>query len=290
MLENTCPKNRLSLKLLKHPAAEVFFKEAADDQRVRQKNADEEFSAKDINFQKERRKKMKKLSARKYAGVLLAVFLVIIQAKQGFPAETQHEKHIRMSVKLLGEMQKQSDSESFAKTVKSAKGVAIFPSVIQAGLGFGGMSGEGVVLLRDGLRWKGPSFASIVGGSFGLQVGVKEVVLVLVITNEDGLKAFTGGSSFKLGGDVSISAGPVGRDAEAATDSTAKASIYSYSMSKGIFAGIALSGSTINVNKDANKAYWGSPVDAKTALSRKADSAKIKPLVNGLNDLSKLSE
>jgi lipid-binding SYLF domain-containing protein len=146
-----------------------------------------------------------------------------------------------------------------------------------------------VILLRDGRGWRGPSFASIVGGSFGLQIGVKEVGLVLVITNEAGLRAFTGGKSFKLGGDVSVSAGPVGRDAEAATDSTAKASIYSYSMSKGVFAGIALSGSTVNVNKDANKAYWGSPVDAKTALSRKAGSAKIKPLVNELNDLSKLS-
>jgi lipid-binding SYLF domain-containing protein len=233
---------------------------------------------------------MKKLLTSKYAWVLLAVFLAVIPAKQGFPAETQHEKHIRMAASLLGEMQKQSDSASLARAVKSAKGVAIFPSVIQAGLGFGGMSGEGVVLLRDGAGWKGPSFTSIVGGSFGLQVGVKEVGLVLVITNENGLSAFTGGSSFKLGGDISISAGPVGRDAEAATDSTAKASIYSYSMSRGVFAGIALSGATINVNKDANKAYWGSPVDAKTALSRKANSAKIKPLVNGLDDLSKLSK
>jgi lipid-binding SYLF domain-containing protein len=233
---------------------------------------------------------MKRRLASKCAGILLAMFLAVIPAKHGFPAETQHEKHIRMSAELLGEMQKQSDAEYLAKAVKSAKGVAIFPSVIQAGLGFGGMSGEGVVLLRDGLKWKGPSFASIVGGSFGLQIGLKEVGLVLVITNEAGLRAFTGGNSFKLGGDISIAAGPVGRDAEAATDSTVKASIYSYSMSRGIFAGIALSGSTINVNKDANKAYWKSPVSAGTALSRRADSAKIKPLVNRLDELSRMSK
>jgi lipid-binding SYLF domain-containing protein len=204
-------------------------------------------------------------------------------------AEAQHEKRINMSVKLLQEMQKQSDAASLADAVKSAKGVAIFPSVIQAGLGIGGMSGEGVVLVRRGGGWSGPSFASIVGGSFGLQIGVKEVGLVLVITNAAWLQAFTGGKSFKLGGDVSIAAGPVGRDAQAATDSRADASIYSYSMSKGLFAGIALSGSTINMNGDANKAYWGRATSAKDALARKADSAKIRPLVTELDKLSKLA-
>jgi lipid-binding SYLF domain-containing protein len=205
-------------------------------------------------------------------------------------AETQHEKHIRLSVDLLRQMQKQDDAEPMAHAVKSARGVAIFPRVVQAGLGIGGMSGEGVVLVRQGKGWSGPSFASIVGGSFGLQIGVKEVGLVLVITNQDGLQAFTGGNSFKLGGDVSIAAGPVGRDAQAATDSRADASIYSYSMSKGLFAGIALSGATINRNADANKAYWGRALDAKTALSRRADSAKIKPLANELDKLSKSSK
>jgi lipid-binding SYLF domain-containing protein len=205
-------------------------------------------------------------------------------------AETQHEKHIRMAAALLQKMRKEKDAGTMGHAVSSAKGVAIFPSVVQAGLGLGGMTGEGIVLVRRGKGWGGPSFASIVGGSFGLQIGIKEVGLVLVITNEAGLQAFTGGNSFKLGGDVSVAAGPVGRDAQAATDSRAEASIYSYSMSKGLFAGIALSGATINRNGDANKAYWGKALDAKAALSRKADSSKIKPLVNELNKLSKLSD
>jgi lipid-binding SYLF domain-containing protein len=101
---------------------------------------------------------------------------------------------------------------------------------------------------------------------------------------------FTGGKSFKLGGDVSVAAGPVGRDAEAATDTRAEASIYSYSMSKGLFAGLTLSGSTINVNGDANKAYWGKATNAKTALSKQAANSKIKPLTSELNKLSKLSK
>ena len=205
-------------------------------------------------------------------------------------AQTQHEKHIQMAVELIKKMEAQNDTATMAQTVKSAKAVAIFPNLIQAGLGIGGMSGEGVVLIKNSKGGgNGPSFASLVGGSFGLQIGIKEVGLVLAIVNDKGLQAFTGGKGFKLGGDISVAAGPVGRDAQAATDSRLDASIYSYSMSKGLFAGMALSGSTINVNGDANKAYWGKATDAKTALSKSASGAKIKPLVKELNNLIKLA-
>ncbi|MDR0616848.1 MAG: lipid-binding SYLF domain-containing protein [Synergistaceae bacterium] len=232
---------------------------------------------------------VKKSNAAAFLAAMLIVLALVALPRPSL-AETQHEKHIRLSVSLLQNMQGESDSGTMGHAISSAKGVAIFPRVVQAGLGLGGMSGEGIVLVRRGKGWGGPSFASIVGGSFGLQIGIKEVGLVLVITNDAGLQAFTGGKSFKLGGDVSVAAGPVGRDAQAATDSRAEASIYSYSMSKGLFAGIALSGATINRNGDANKAYWGSALDAKAALSRRADSAKIKPLVSELNKLAKLSD
>ncbi|GHV52738.1 hypothetical protein FACS1894216_09420 [Synergistales bacterium] len=205
-------------------------------------------------------------------------------------SEAAHEKRIKQAAALLEKMGKETDADSLADTIHSGVGVAIFPKVIQGGLGFGGMAGEGIVLLKKGKSWNGPSFASLTGGSFGLQIGIEEIGLILVITNENGLSAFTGGKSFKLGADVSIAAGPVGRDAAAATDSSAKASIYSYSISKGLFAGISLSGSAINVNGDANKAYWGSALDAKAALSRPASGAKINPLVNKLNSLLKATK
>ena len=204
-------------------------------------------------------------------------------------AETQHEKHIRMATSLLQKMQKENDASAMGDTIASGKGVAIFPNLLQTALGVAGtMHGEGIVLVRNKRGgWNGPSFVSLVGGSLGLQIGVQEVGLVLVITNEDGLQAFTGGKSFKLGGDVSIAAGPLGRSTGAATDSRADASIYSYSMSKGLFAGLSFSGSTVNVNGDANKAYWGKKTEAKTALARTATSNKITPLVKELNKLAK---
>jgi len=220
----------------------------------------------------------------------LIIFSCILPAAPRAFAAAQHERIIRLSVELIGKMQTQDDVDTMAQTVKSGKAVAIFPRLIRAGLGLGGMHGEGVVLVKNAKGgWNGPSYASLVGGSVGFQIGVQEIGLVLVVTNEAGLQAFTGGKSFKLGADVSIAAGPVGRDAGAATDSRADASIYSYSMSKGLFAGVALSGSTINVNGDANKAYWGKPTAAKAALASPANGAKIKPLGSELDKLMKLA-
>jgi lipid-binding SYLF domain-containing protein len=216
--------------------------------------------------------------------------VLLLSASAGMAAAPQHERIIQLATDLIKKMEAQDDVETMADTVKSGKAVAIFPKLIKAGFGIGGMSGEGVVLVKNSKGgWNGPSYVSLVGGSFGLQIGVQEIGLVLVITNQAGLQAFTGGKGFKLGGDVSVAAGPVGRNAEAATDSRADASIYSYSMSKGLFAGVSLSGSTINVNGDANKAYWGKPMEAKTALAKAADGAKIKPLANELNKLMKLA-
>ena len=152
----------------------------------------------------------------------------------------------------------------------------------------GGQVGEGLVLLRNpNGTWNGPSFMGLSGASIGIQIGAQSVGLVLVITNEQGLRAFTGGNSFKLGADVAIAAGPVGRDTSAATDSRAKASIYSYSMSKGLFAGMTFEGSVLNQNRDANRAYWGRDMSAQAALKKPANDKRIKELVNSLNALVK---
>lgn len=217
--------------------------------------------------------------------VILAVMLVVMFATASF-SEPAHARRIKLSAALLEKMANEGDSGTFKDSIKACKAVAIFPALVKAGLGIGGMSGEGIVLVRDPKGgWKGPSYVSLVGGSFGLQIGVQETGLVLCVVNEDGLSVFTGGQGFKLGGDVSVAAGPVGRDASAATDSRAKASIYSYSMSSGAFIGMSIDGSTINVNRDANKAYWGSAIEANEALSKKASGEKIAPLIKALKAL-----
>lgn len=203
-------------------------------------------------------------------------------------AETAHMRRIRLSTNLINKMAAQSDADALGQVIKSGKGVAIFPAVTKAGLGIGGQTGEGVVFLRrPNGGWSGPAFMGISGASIGFQIGVQSVGLVLVITNEEGLHAFTGGNSFKLGADVAIAAGPVGRDASAATDGRAKASIYSYSMSKGLFAGVSVEGSVINQNRDANKAYWGRDISAGNALKKPATDNRVAQLIQALNNLVK---
>ncbi|MDY2985675.1 MAG: lipid-binding SYLF domain-containing protein [Synergistes jonesii] len=203
-------------------------------------------------------------------------------------AETAHMRRIRLSTNLINKMAAQSDADALGQVIKSGKGVAIFPAVTKAGLGIGGQTGEGVVFLRrPNGRWSGPAFMGISGASIGFQIGVQSVGLVLVITNEEGLHAFTGGNSFKLGADVAIAAGPVGRDASAATDGRAKASIYSYSISKGLFAGVSVEGSVINQNRDANKAYWGRDISAGNALKKPATDKRVAQLIQALNNLVK---
>lgn len=231
---------------------------------------------------------MNKISKFETLILTLAVVVILSTGSTVFAEEKAHEKRIRMSAELIREMTTQEDSDSMAEVIKSGKGVAIFPAVTKAGLMIGGQVGEGLVLLRNpNGTWSGPSFMGLSGASIGIQIGVQSVGLVLVITNEDGLRAFTGGNSFKLGADVAIAAGPVGRDASAATDSRAKASIYSYSMSKGLFAGMTLEGTVLNQNRDANRAYWGRDVSAATALKKSASDKRMKNLVDSLNALVK---
>ena len=213
--------------------------------------------------------------------IFALIALLVAGAAQAAFAETAHMRRIRLSTDLINKMAKEQDADALADVIKSGK-------VTKAGLGIGGQTGEGVVFLRQSNgRWTGPAFMGISGASIGFQIGVQSVGLVLVITNEQGLRAFTGGNSFKLGADVAIAAGPVGRDTSAATDGRAKASIYSYSMSKGLFAGISIDGSVINQNRDANKAYWGRDISAANALKKPATDKRVTPLIKALNNLVK---
>jgi len=190
------------------------------------------------------------------------------------------------ALQVLEEMSQQEDYETMAYLLKKAHGVAIFPSVVKAGFVLGARHGKGLVLRRDPATgtWYGPSFIEITGLSWGPQIGVQSTALVLVITNERGLKGFEEGK-ITLGGEMSVAAGPVGRHAEAGTDIELKAAIYSYSMSKGVFAGASLEGARIGPDESANELYWGSKVSPDTILSLRVADHRVRALVQELNRL-----
>jgi lipid-binding SYLF domain-containing protein len=142
--------------------------------------------------------------------------------------------------------------------MQEAQGVAIIPSVVKAGFVIGGRHGRGVILLRqpDG-TWSNPVFVTMTGGSIGWQIGVQSTDVVLVFKNRASLdRIIQGKNKVTLGADAAVAAGPLGRQAEASTDAQLKAEIYSYSRSRGLFAGVSFEGAGILSDARANEAYY----------------------------------
>jgi lipid-binding SYLF domain-containing protein len=149
--------------------------------------------------------------------------------------------------------------------LRKADCVAVFPSVIKAGFVVGARGGRGVASCRTEHGWSAPAFFDLKGGSFGLQIGVQSTDFVLLFMNSKGLDRLIG-DKFEIGGEGSVAAGPVGRQAGASTDIRLDAEILSYSRSKGLFAGLELKGVVITQDKDDNHAVYGPDADARGVL------------------------
>jgi lipid-binding SYLF domain-containing protein len=159
--------------------------------------------------------------------------------------------------------------------LKRAYGIAVIPHVVKGAFGIGGRYGKGLVAERNaGGGWGTPLFIEIGGGSFGFQLGVEETDVVMVFTNSDGIKPLLRGK-LKIGADASATAGPVGRSAEAGTDILLNSAIYSYSRSKGLFAGVALDGAVLELDNDANKSVYGKKSVAADVSVRKVSAAAM---------------
>ncbi|HWI17645.1 MAG TPA: lipid-binding SYLF domain-containing protein [Vicinamibacterales bacterium] len=168
----------------------------------------------------------------------------------------EHER-IKAAAAVLDEVMGAPDKSVPRAVIERAAGIAVFPSLIRGGLFIGGQRGHGVLSVRgkDG-NWSNPAFLTVTGGSVGPQFGVQAIDLVLVIIDQRGLEQLVK-NQFKVGADAGVAAGPVGRDASAATDIQMRAKILSYSRSRGLFAGVTMNGSTIRQDRDANERYYG---------------------------------
>jgi SH3 domain-containing YSC84-like protein 1 len=151
--------------------------------------------------------------------------------------------------------------------------VVVFPSVVKAAFIVGGSYGRGAMSCRTGEDFRGPwgapTMMALEGGSFGFQIGGQATDFVLLVMNESGARGILA-SKVKLGGDASVAAGPVGRDASAETDATLRSEILSYSRARGLFAGVSLEGSTIRPDNGDNRRVYGKQIPASTlVLSRR---------------------
>lgn len=171
-------------------------------------------------------------------------------------AQAREEGRLLMATQVLDEIRASRDSAIPDRLLDRAYGIVVVPSVTKVAFIAGGRWGKGAMVVRDkDGRFTNPIFINLAGGSVGWQWGAQSTDIVLVFTTRAGVEGITGGK-LTLGADASVAAGPVGRSASAATDQNFAAEVYSYSRSRGLFAGIALDGTSISVDRKANAAYY----------------------------------
>jgi lipid-binding SYLF domain-containing protein len=191
--------------------------------------------------------------------VLLAGMLSIgsvLAALQTPEKQSDEVEQIQRSVEVFRDLLALPEEEIPPALLRKSQAIAIIPGFLKAAYVVGGEHGRGVVLVRtDKGEWSNPSFISMTGGSIGFQIGVEKADIILVFKNRASVDNIAKGK-FTLGGDASVAVGPMGRSAKASTDIALEAEVYSYSKAKGIFAGVSISGASLQMDKGANERFY----------------------------------
>ena len=202
---------------------------------------------------------------KKTALIILLLSFCSISAQ----ANEDNDQTLKDSLSVIDELMNSPDQEIPSELISQAKAILIFPTLIKAGFFVGGRYGTGVASMRtkNTGTFSPPAFFTQTGLSFGFQIGAEAVDLILLVMTQRGLESLLK-DELTLGADAAVSAGPVGRHAEASTDIGMRGEIYSYSRSKGAFAGVSLKGTVLTTDKEANFAYYGRFFKAKDILIR----------------------
>ena len=175
---------------------------------------------------------------------------------------------MRRSVGVLHAVMSTPDKGIPEEVLSGAKCILVVPDLIKGGFVFGGKHGRGVATCRTTEGWSAPAFVSVGGGSWGLQIGIEDVDLVMLVMNDRGLQHLLS-SKFELTGEGSVAAGPVGRHASAGTDWKMNTELLTYSRSKGVFAGLTLEGAVVEQDNDSTYAIYGKHMSFRSVLSGK---------------------
>jgi len=177
------------------------------------------------------------------------------------------------SVEVLHAIMATPDKGIPEEVLSNAKCILVVPNLIKGGFTIGGKHGRGIASCRTSDGWSAPAFVSIGGGSWGLQIGVEGVDLVVLVMNDRGFQHLLS-SKFALSGEGSVAAGPVGRHASAGTDWKMNTEMLTYSRSKGVFAGLTLEGAVIEQDNDSTRAIYGKHMTFRNILSGKVATPK----------------
>jgi len=206
---------------------------------------------------------------KKILSLLLMTFMGVVgtYAWAGSAREDTVDR-LQRSVEVLQAVMSTPDKGIPEEVLTGAKCILVVPDLIKGGFIFGGKHGRGVASCRTSEGWSAPAFVSVGGGSWGLQIGVEGVDLVMLVMNEQGFQHLLS-SKFALTGEGSVAAGPVGRHASAGTDWKMNTEMLTYSRSKGAFAGLTLEGAVIEQDNDSTHAIYGKHMVCRTILSGK---------------------
>jgi lipid-binding SYLF domain-containing protein len=192
---------------------------------------------------------------------------LIASLSRAVAADSDEADRVKDSATVLGEIMGAPDQAIPSSVLEKAVGIAVFPGTVRGGFIVGAERGRGILSARDATTkaWSAPAFLTITGGSLGLQIGLRATDLILVIQNRRGLENLVR-NEFKVGAGAAVTGGPVGRDAQAATDIQMRAEILSYSRSRGLFAGATIEGSTIKEDQDANARFYGERLTTRAVV------------------------
>ena len=180
---------------------------------------------------------------------------------------------LKNSATVLHEIMNTPDKGIPEEVLSNARCVVVVPHLIKGGFIIGGKHGRGVATCRTSDGWSAPAFVSVGGGSWGLQIGVEGVDLVMLVMNDQGFQHLLS-SKFELTGEGSVAAGPVGRHASAGTDWKMNTEMLTYSRSKGVFAGLTLEGAVVEQDDDSTRAIYSKDMTFRNILSGKASTPK----------------
>jgi lipid-binding SYLF domain-containing protein len=204
----------------------------------------------------------------KQAMLYLMMTLALTFSAQARSDRSDDIHRVEDSAQIFQEIMQTPDKAIPQYLLDSAQCIAIIPSEMRLAFILGANYGKGLVTCRGASNWSAPVFLSISGGSFGFQIGGASTDIILVFRGRRGLQKLLH-NKFRIGGDISAAAGPVGRSAAAATDVELHAEILTYSRSRGIFAGVSLTGAVVKPDNTGNEALYGSGIDKEDILDGK---------------------
>jgi lipid-binding SYLF domain-containing protein len=210
---------------------------------------------------------------KKTLSLLLMCFLGLIGSAWAGSNREDSVARLQSSVDVLHAIMAAPDKGIPEEVLSNAKCILVVPDLIKGGFIFGGKHGRGVASCRTPEGWSAPAFVSVGGGSWGLQIGVEGVDLVMLVMNDQGFQHLLT-SKFQLSGEGSAAAGPVGRHASAGTDWKMNTEMLTYSRSKGAFAGLTLEGAVVQQDDDSTRAIYGKHLTFRNILSGKVSTPR----------------